>query len=133
MRKKQNRQVLFDWAQLPADLGPTGKDLWQSNINETAINGSQGRRDALYQVCVAADRAAQCAKQIARDGLMIKGQNGLTREHPLVKIEIANRAFVMRGLARLGVLKAPDDRPVGRPATGANCGVSFQQLREREL
>jgi hypothetical protein len=95
----------------PATLGKTGAALWASIMLEHNITDA-GRRETLLQICLAVDRAAECADIIARDGTMIRGQNGL-KEHPLLKVEMNCQSFVVRGLARLS-----EKKPVGRPSHG---------------
>jgi hypothetical protein len=67
----------------------------------------------LFQICAAADRAVECASMIARDGPVISTKHGL-KEHPLLKIELASRSFVVRTLQRLG-LDVEAVKPQGRP------------------
>lgn len=62
----------------------------------------------------AVDEIAECAAIIARDGRMIRGKFG-PREHPLIKTQLALRAFVCRTLQRLGLNLEPT-KPVGRPS-----------------
>ena len=95
----------------PATLGKTGAALWIAILAEHNITDA-GRRETLLQICLAADRAAECADIIARDGTMIQGQNGL-KEHPLLKVEMNCQSFVVRGLSHLS-----DKKPVGRPPMG---------------
>jgi hypothetical protein len=47
------------------------------------------------------------------DGEVIKAKTGW-RDHPLLKHELANRAFVTRCIARLG-LDVEAVKPIGRP------------------
>ena len=70
----------------------------------------------MLQLCMAADRAVECAGFIDRDGPVVPGMNGTVKEHPLLKTELASRAFVVRGLERLGIVDSK--KPVGRPALG---------------
>jgi hypothetical protein len=98
----------------PRTLGRHGFTLWRTIMSEYAITDSGGI-EILAQVCVALDRAEQFADEIERDGptILIKG---VLREHPCAKGELANRAFICRGLQRLG-LNVESIRPVGRPPT----------------
>jgi hypothetical protein len=52
------------------------------------------------------------------------------REHPLVKHELAARAFVVRGLTRLRSQMEPTRR-VGRPGYGG-LGITWEQLQDRD-
>ena len=96
----------------PKMLGRAGRDQW------TAIQTEYGIRDfggiaLLAQVCAAVDEIAECAAIIANDGHMIRGKFG-PREHPLLKHQLALRAFACRQLQRLGVNLEPI-KNVGRP------------------
>jgi hypothetical protein len=93
-------------------LGRHGTVFWNTAMSEYQIADSGGL-EILQQICNAIDRAESLAEQIDKDGEMIvvKGQ---LRPHPLLRDELANRAFVCRGLQRLG-LNIEAIKPVGRP------------------
>ena len=116
MRKKPRLSVVGTTAANPTapppDLNKAGADLWRTIMSEYEISDSGGR-EILRQACTAADRAAECAAAIADEGLTVRGANGV-RDHPLLKHELAARAFVVRSLHRLGLDVEPV-RPVGRP------------------
>jgi P27 family predicted phage terminase small subunit len=97
----------------PATLGATGRELWQSITSEYDFSDAPGRQ-LLQQICEAADRLSECREVIARDGLLIETKGG-AKDHPLLRHELAARAFIARSLQRLGVnLEAV--KPIGRPA-----------------
>jgi hypothetical protein len=62
----------------------------------------------------------RCASQIDRDGELIPTRSGL-KEHPGLKGELANRAFVSRTLQRLGLDVEPVRPDVGRPGGCCAC------------
>jgi hypothetical protein len=97
----------------PRQLGEHGLAFWRSVQSEYAVSDTGGI-ELLAQAAAALDRAEECAAVIARDGLTIQGSSGI-KDHPLVKHELANRAFVTRAIARLGLDVEPVQR-VGRPA-----------------
>ena len=97
----------------PATLGKTGAELWRTIMSEYAIEDGGGRQ-ILLQSCAAADRAAECASLIARDGLTVRSPHG-PKDHPLLKHELAARAFVVRSLHKLGLDIEPVREP-GRPS-----------------
>jgi hypothetical protein len=97
----------------PRKLGKHGMALWQSVNSEYAIEDCGGR-EMLALACASLDRAESCRELIDKDGEVIKSKAGW-REHPSCKTELANRAFVVRTLARLG-LDVEAVRGVGRPA-----------------
>ena len=71
----------------------------------------------LAQAAAAMDRIAECAEAIERDGVAIRTKIGL-KEHPLLRHELAARAFVVRTLHRLGLDVEPLRAAAGRPGRG---------------
>jgi hypothetical protein len=112
----------------PDGLAEAGARLWRSVVAEHEIK-DVASRETLYQICVAADRAVECKAQIDREGPSVKTNSGLFKEHPLLKMELAQRSFVVKGLHRLGIM---GKNPVGRPATGNACGITYEQLDDRD-
>jgi hypothetical protein len=96
----------------PATLGKAGRSQWESIQSEYGINDSGGLA-LLQQVCAAVDEIAECTAVIARDGAMVRGKFG-PREHPLLRHQLALRAFVCRTVQRLGLNLEPV-KSVGRP------------------
>jgi hypothetical protein len=76
-----------------------------------------GGLEILQQICGAIDAVESQSEQIERDGETIKIK-GVIRSHPLLRELLANRAFICRGLQRLG-LNIEAVRPVGRPPSGS--------------
>jgi hypothetical protein len=68
----------------------------------------------LTEICSAADTVAKCDDAIAQDGVTIRTKGGL-REHPLLKVQLAARSFIVRSLARLNLDVEPTLPRVGRP------------------
>jgi hypothetical protein len=99
---------------VPSDLGKHGLELWRSVQAQYSIQDAGGYM-MLYQACLAVDRAETCRAQIEADGQIIRGKFG-PRDHPLLKHEIAARAFAVRTLARLGLDLEPIRAGPGRPA-----------------
>jgi type II secretory pathway component PulM len=73
-----------------------------------------GGLEILAQACAALDRAEQCAAEVDHDGCTIQTKSGL-REHPALKGELANRAFICRSLQRLGINMEQLRPTTGRP------------------
>jgi hypothetical protein len=96
-------------------LGKHGANLWRNIRNEFEINDAGGLQ-MLWLACQQLDRAESCRETIDRDGELIRGKSG-PREHPLLRHELAARAFVVRTLQRLGV-NVEAIKPVGRPTGG---------------
>ena len=97
----------------PRQLGKHGMQLWRAVTAEYAIEDAGGV-EMLCEAAQALDRAEECAAAIARDGVSLRLKAGLTKDNPLLKHELAARAFVVRTLARLGLDVEPV-RPIGRP------------------
>ena len=110
----------------PASLGPTGRNLW-NDITAAYEFADRASFETLFQACAAADRAAELAEQIGCDGVMLKVRGGGLRDNPLLKHELAARAFVVRALARLGLDLEPVRAERGRPAHGL--GITLPALR----
>ena len=89
----------------PAELGEHGRRLWCEVQREYGIRDCGGR-ELLAQACAALDMARMCRERITADGLMQKMSSGW-REHALVKHELANRAFLVATLQKLGVTTEP--------------------------
>jgi hypothetical protein len=103
----------------PRPLGKCGMALWRAVTSEYDIADSGGR-EMLAEACAALDRAESLREQIDNDGEIVRTKTGL-RDHPGLKHELANRSFVVRTLARLG-LDVEAVKPVGRPAGGGFYG-----------
>jgi hypothetical protein len=96
----------------PRKLGKHGTNLWHSIMGEYEI-ADAGGIEMLASACQSLDRAERCRETIDRDGELIRTKAGM-REHPLLKHELAARAFVCRTLQRLG-LDVEAVKPQGRP------------------
>jgi hypothetical protein len=103
---------------IPAGLGVHGQRLWREVQSEYAVTDIGGR-ELLAQACAALDMAHMCREQISVDGLMQKMSSGW-REHALVKHELANRAFVVSTLQKLGITTEPKQLH-GRPYKSYTC------------
>ena len=68
----------------------------------------------LAQACAALDRAEEMAAEIDRDGPVVIVK-GVPREHPCLKGQLANRAFSVRCLQKLGLNFEAIKPSVGRP------------------
>src|SRR5688572_12838405 len=99
--------------QPPPNLGEHGSLLWQRVTSEYDLQDTGGR-EMLRQACSALDRAEACAEHIRTDGEVVRTKAG-PKDHPALKHELANRAFVVRMLGRLG-LDVEAVKPVGRPS-----------------
>lgn len=71
--------------------------------------------EMLVQICHAADRAAECAKKIEAEGLVVASASGTPRDHPLIRHELAARSFVTKALRALGLNFEALRRSPGRP------------------
>jgi hypothetical protein len=97
----------------PRPLGDHGNALWGKVQAEYGISDTGGI-EILAQICAALDRAESLAEAITQDGgPVIRTKDG-PKAHPACKEELACRAFVVRGLERLG-LNIETVKPPGRP------------------
>jgi hypothetical protein len=103
-------------SQPPRTLGDPGLSLWNRIMSEYRIEDCGGL-EILAQACQALDRAETLRSEIERDGDVLRLQ-GTVRDHPALKHELANRAFVVRTLVRLGLNFEPVRPSVGRPGYG---------------
>jgi hypothetical protein len=94
-------------------LGRHGQSLWDRVMSEYEIDDGGGL-EMLMQACAALDRAEILHDEINRDGEVIRVR-GTVKDHPALKHELANRAFVVRTLARLGLNFEAIRPSVGRP------------------
>ncbi len=103
----------------PSNLEEAGVNLWRSFQSEYRIDDAPGRA-TLAQICEAADTVKLCSDAISRDGPLIKTKAGF-RDHPLLKIQLAARSFIVRSLHRLGLeMEIEPTRGVGRPPATYN-------------
>ena len=96
MRKTPNLKVVKPAAtnnQPARTLGKHGQNLWSRVTSEYAIEDAAGR-ELLTLACQALDRAEALREAIDRDGELLMLRTGGLREHPGIKLELANRAFV---------------------------------------
>ncbi len=98
-----------------SEFGKAGQELWDLITDEYDISDAGGIA-LLKQICHAQDRVAQLAAQIALDGAVVTVR-GAPKAHPALRDELANRAFISRTIARLGLNFEPV-KPVGRPPGG---------------
>jgi hypothetical protein len=98
--------------QPPRKLGQHGLNLWRTVTSEYNITDAGGI-EILMQVCRATDRVEALATQIDEEGETITVK-GVPKSHPLLRDEIQIRAFICRGLQKLG-LNVEAIKPIGRP------------------
>ena len=101
------------WPAPSRTLGNHGRSLWDRIMSEYDIQDSGGL-EMLLQACAALDRAESLREQIDQDGEVIRLRS-MVRDHPALKHELANRAFVVRTLAKLGLNFEAIRPSVGRP------------------
>jgi P27 family predicted phage terminase small subunit len=121
MRKNSNSGQFLDRTQLPGapeNLKRHGRALWAKIQSEYQILDSGGL-EMLAQACAAADRAEECATRVKADGLILVSGSGTSHDHPLIRHELAARAFVVKTLKSLGLHVEPLKRGPGRPPADA--------------
>jgi hypothetical protein len=99
----------------PRKLGPHGQHMWDEITTDYDI-GDSGGIQLLTLACQALDRAEKIRSIIDKQGELIQNRVGNWREHPGLKAELANRAFIVRTLTRLGLSFEPVRDGVGRPS-----------------
>ena len=99
----------------PRKLGPPGLALWNSVQREYAVHDAGGV-ELLCLACQALDRAESLSEAIAAEGQTVRTRTSI-RAHPALRDELANRAFITRTLAKLGINVEAVKTP-GRPAGG---------------
>ena len=98
-------------------FGPAGQALWDGIMSEYGI-ADIGGLELLRQACAAQDRIASIRAAIDHDGEAFVSRSGAIRANPLLRDELANRAFVCRVLEKLGITVEPLRSSVGRPPKG---------------
>jgi hypothetical protein len=102
----------------PAPLLAAGRKLWDQVHAEYDVSDVAGLA-LLAQSCQMLDRAEDLAAEIAADGSVLRGRDGI-KDHPALKHELAARAFIVRTLDGLGLntepLRLGPGRPPGRGA-----------------
>jgi hypothetical protein len=99
----------------PRDLGKPGRALWDAVQREFDVSDVCGV-ELLAQACSALTKAEAQHAEIERDGPVLRDRRGSIKDHPALKHELANRAFVVRTLTRLGLNFEPLHNAAGRPA-----------------
>jgi hypothetical protein len=108
----------------PGKLGDVGLSLWRDIVSCYEFS-DRASYETLFQACAAADRAAKLRDLIDEAGEVV-WIKGVVRDHPALKHEIANRSFVVRTLARLGLDLEPVRAGPGRPPRGI--GITWKDL-----
>jgi hypothetical protein len=103
-----------DTVPTPPELEAAGATLWR-RINQKYDFSDACGIAMLTAACAALDRAEKCRARIDQDGEIVT-VHGVPREHPLLKGELANRAFCVRTLQKLGLNYEPLRTVPGRPA-----------------
>ena len=96
----------------PRELGQHGLELWDSVQREYRIV-DRGGIELLAQACSALDLVESIGEAVARDGAVVHGRTG-PKAHPLIRDQLAARAFLVRTLERLGITTENKPGP-GRP------------------
>jgi hypothetical protein len=100
----------------PRQLGPHGMNLWSGVLAEFDVRDRAGL-ELLAQAAACLERAESLAEQIAIDGVVVRGRNGM-RSHPAIKDETACRTACVRILEKLGVTQESLRPTAGRPPGG---------------
>jgi Phage terminase, small subunit len=101
----------------PRKLGEHGMNLWNRVLGEYDIT-DVGGIELLTLTCEMLDRAETLRQQINNDGEVFMTRAGAMRENPLLRHELAARAFVAKNLQRLGLTLETTRPSPGRPSHG---------------
>jgi hypothetical protein len=96
----------------PRPLGPHGRAFWDKVQREYQISDAGGI-EILAQICAAQDRVEALREQIDADGATLRTRSGL-KANPLLRDELALRAYITRSIERLG-LNVEALKPPGHP------------------
>jgi len=112
----------------PRSLGQAGASLWARIAAEYDLSDSGGR-ELLCLICEALDRVQSLRAEIDKEGEIVTTKEGNLRDHPALRHELANRSFIAKGLAKLGLALETPVRGVGRPAgPGLGVGPEYRRL-----
>ena len=100
----------------PRSLGQAGANLWARIVAEYDVSDSGGR-EQLCLICQCLDRCESLREKIDAEGEIVKVK-GVLRDHPALRHELANRAFIAKALVKLGLNLETPVRFVGRPVRG---------------
>ena len=96
-------------------LGAAGSRLWREILGSCDVT-DVASLEILLLACEALDRAEILKAEIKKDGAVLRSEGSrMVRDHPALKIELANRAAVVKWLRELGLVSADIRRGVGRP------------------
>jgi len=111
---------LIDKGGPPRPLGKHGMALWRSITGEFEVDDAAAL-EMLCQACQGLDRAEAGREQIEEIGECDVVDGVAVKEHPLLRHELAARAFVVKCIERLG-LNAEPGKAVGRPPASWRTG-----------
>ena len=95
-------------------LNAAGLRLWQEILESYTLDDAASL-ECLLLACETLDRAEILKAEIKKDGAVRRSETSrMVRDHPAIKHELANRAFVAKMLERLGLIHADVRRGVGR-------------------
>jgi hypothetical protein len=96
-------------------LSAAGLRLWREILESYTLDDAASM-EVLLLACEALDRAEILKAEIKKDGAVLRSEtSSMVRDHPGLKHELANRAFVAKQLRELGLIHADVRRGVGRP------------------
>ena len=109
-------------------LGKAGATLWHSITAEYDVSDSGGR-ELLLLACESLDRVELLRSQIDKQGKYVTDFKGNRRDNPLLRHELAGRAFISKALSRLGLNVETPMRGVGRPpGPGLGVGPEYRRI-----
>ena len=114
MLKTKPKLVVYEDAP-PQPLGKIGREVWDGVISDRADRDLNEReRHLLWQAADAVERAADLAKHLDTDGMVIETSTGRKIEHPAVRPMLHFKALAVRTLMLLRTGPGSPGRPAGR-------------------
>jgi hypothetical protein len=109
-------------------LAKAGATLWAQITAEYDLSDSGGR-ELLLLACESLDRVESLRSQIDKQGEYVTDSKGNRRDNPLLRHELAGRAFISKALSRLGLALETPARGVGRPpGPGLGVGPEYRRI-----
>ena len=98
-------------------LGQAGRTMWDYFTRAYDFNDVAGS-EIMCTICEARDTISRLEAEIATDGDVIRTRGGHVKAHPAQRDLLANRAFIIRTLDRLGLNSEAVRQASGRPSRG---------------
>ena len=116
---------MLDPSSPPAHLSPAMKAWWQELQRSRKYQSHE--LFVLQMACEAHDEAETARQFLAKNGRVYEDHNGVVRKRPEVAIEQNARAFFLRAVRQLGLLRTEQAKD---PNRNSAVGIGWWQLEE---